>query len=408
MPPRVERPIRIAYLVSHPIYYQVPLLRLIAAEPDIDLTVFFESDLSLRPVVDPGFGAAITWDVDLLGGYRHEFLPALGSVDELSFFRPWNYGLWRRLRQGRFDVLWVHGYAQFYNLKAMAMARLLGMRVLVRDEVTEISKPRGRVRRLLKRGFFFGLRHLCHGFTAIGTLNAAYYRRHGVADDRVFLMPYAVDNDFFRRGSAEARQRQPSLRAELGLEEGAPVILYLSKLQWFKHPDILLAAYARVAQQEGLNRPYLVFVGAGELRESLEAEAARLGLDHVRFLGFKGQRELPAFFDLADIFVLPSSREPWGLVVNEAMNGGTAVIVTDKVGCAPDLVKDGVNGLVVTSGDTDALAAALHRLLADRDATRRMGEAGLDIIQAWDYAADLQGLRRALGLSRTPPSPYPR
>ena len=400
-PPLTEpakRPIRLAYLVSHPIHYQVPFLRVVARDPNIEMTVFFQSDLSLRSVVDPGFGTEIVWNMDMVSGYRHEFLPAIGSVDQLGFLRPWTCGLWRRLYAGGFDALWVHGYYPLHNQMAMIVGRLLGMRVFVRDEVTLISKPRGPIRRLLKRLFFAGLNAVCHGFTTVGTLNAAYYRENGIPDHRMFLMPYAVDNDRFRAAAAAARTQRPSLRQELGLEDGVPIVLYASKLQNHKHADVLLAAYAEIADEPGLGLPYLIIVGEGELRGRLEAEIARLKLSRVRMLGFKGQDELPDYYAMADIFVLPSSREPWGLVVNEAMNCGPALIVTDRVGSAADLVRDGVNGLIVKAKDVNDMTEALRRLLADPEATRAMGQAGLEMIRDWNFAADLRGLRQALGL----------
>ena len=398
MSPPLRPKVRLAYLVSHPIHYQAPLLRRVAADPDIELTVFFQSDLSLRPMRDAGFGVEVSWDVDLTGGYRHEVLPALAGRDALGCFLPWSYGLTRRLRDGGFDVLWVHGYAIFHNLTAMLAARRLGLRVLVRDEATPLSRSRGWPRRLLKRAFFGVLRGLCDGFLTIGGLNAAYYRQNGIPEHRLFPMPYAVDNAYFRQAVAEARRARPSLRERLGIEAGAPVVLYVSKLQPRKHADELLAAYARIAERPELGRPWLILVGEGALRPVLEAEIARLNLERVRLVGFVGQREVPAFLALADVFVLPSVHEPWGLAVNEAMNAGLPVIVTDQVGCAADLVVDGVNGVVLKPHDTAGLADALADLLADPDKRRRMGENGLARIATWDYAADLRGLRRALGL----------
>ena len=112
----MTRPVRLAYLVSHPIQYQAPLLRAIAAEPDIDLTVFFCSDVSVRPHRDDGFGREIAWDVKLLDGYRHEFLPGWADPGSPTLARPINYGLAKRLRGGKFDVLWVHGFARLASL----------------------------------------------------------------------------------------------------------------------------------------------------------------------------------------------------------------------------------------------------------------------------------------------------
>src|SRR5438445_10698521 len=104
--------VRLAYLVSHPIQYQAPLLRRIAREPDIDLTVFFGSDFSVKGYKDEGFGGVgVKWDVPLLGGYRHEFLPVLRDNATVSPTRPMNYGIASRLKgaagQAAFDALWV-------------------------------------------------------------------------------------------------------------------------------------------------------------------------------------------------------------------------------------------------------------------------------------------------------------
>jgi glycosyltransferase involved in cell wall biosynthesis len=139
-----------------------------------------------------------------------------------------------------------------------------------------------------------------------------------------------------------------------------------------------------------------VIVGDGERRAALERQAALTGLDGIRFCGFRNQSELPRFFDLATVFVLPSRDEPWGLVVNEAMNARLAVIVSGEVGCAPDLVEDGVNGCVYRAGDMDALADALHRVLAPLGVAEAMGKRAFERIARWSFEEDVQGLRQAL------------
>ena len=148
--------IRLAYLVTHPIQYQAPLLRRLAREPGVDLTVFFCSDFTARQFLDPTFGRVIEWDVPLLEGYRYEVLPALGGRARLSFFRPFSYGLAKRLREGGFQVLWIHGYNRWFHWLAMWSAKRLGLKVLIRDEATLISAPRNFGKRLLKQGFFCG------------------------------------------------------------------------------------------------------------------------------------------------------------------------------------------------------------------------------------------------------------
>jgi glycosyltransferase involved in cell wall biosynthesis len=396
-PMPAERRWRLAYLVSHPIQYQAPLLRLIAAQPDFDLTVFFQSEGALHGQLDPGFGQVVRWDVPLLEGYRHEFLPALGRRDILSAQRPLSYGMASRLRRGGFDALWVHGYARMANWQAMLAAKMAGMKVLVRDEATDRSARRGALRRAAKHVFFRALGSVADGFLAIGSANRSYYLAHGIAPSRVFSVPYCVDNGFFAERGAAAAPGRERLRASLGLEPGRPVILYASKFQARKRPDDLLHAYEQLASSiEPRLAPYLLFVGDGELRPTLEAEAAAKGLAGARFLGFRNQTELPAFYDLCDVFVLPSVNEPWGLVVNEVLAVGRAVVVSADVGCAPDLVQPGVNGYTFPDGDVRALAQALTDVLSSPQRIRAMGAASRDIISRWSFREDVEGLRLAL------------
>jgi glycosyltransferase involved in cell wall biosynthesis len=267
----------------------------------------------------------------------------------------------------------------------------------MRGESNLISETRRALARGLKRLLLPRLFRLIDGFLAIGTLNMEYYLRYGVPQRKIFMMPYAVDNEFFQKRASQARMCREHLRAELGLEPGRPVILYASKLQRHKRPGDLLEAYVKLSPNGALEpRPYLLFVGDGEERHRLEERVRGLGWRSVLFLGFKNQSELPRYYDLCDVFVLPSAHEPWGLVVNEAMNAAKPVVVSDQVGCAPDLVRDGVNGFVFPAGDIGALAERLRRLTEDPELARRMGEEGLRIIDKWNFDADVQGLLEAL------------
>ncbi|HXH06603.1 MAG TPA: glycosyltransferase family 4 protein [Vicinamibacterales bacterium] len=393
----MRRSYRLAYLVSHPIQYQAPLLRRLAAHPDIDLTVFFLSDLSVEGYRDPGFGVRVQWDVPLLSGYRHVFLPAVGGRDRLSRWRPLSYGLRRYLESGAFDVLWVHGYSHQVCLRAVAVAKAMGIKVLLRGESHLQSGSASSSKRLVKAALLRSLFGLVDGFLAIGTRNKEYYLRYGVPRSKIFMMPYAVDNDFFRREAEKARLESGKLRAELKLEAGRPVIVFAGKLQPRKRPTDLLEAYAHLSP-DGVSEPipYLLFVGDGEERTRLEERARQLGWSSIRFVGFRNQSQIPSLYAIGDVLALPSDREPWGLVVNEAMNAGLAIIVSDRVGCSPDLVKDGVNGFVFPVGDVTALAGRLREVTSDAGRAREMGAASLRIISAWDFEADVQGLLAAL------------
>jgi glycosyltransferase involved in cell wall biosynthesis len=382
-------------------------LRRIALEPDIDLTVFFGSDFSVRGYKDRGFGVEVAWDTPLLEGYRSEFLPALRDTGEVSPIAPISRGIYRRLRQGdgrpAFDALWVHGYASVNSLQAIVAANALGIPVLLRAESWLADRVRSPWTLAAKSAFFGLLGKAIAAVLPIGTVNAAYWTHYFGSSVPQFLMPYAVNNDYFARLAKAAEPREPELRSELGLSADRPVILFASKLQERKHADHLVEAYRRFIQDRPpQNRPYLVIVGDGEQRGQLQtqvqqlAQAQHLSLDDVRFAGFRNQSELPRFFQLADVFVLPSRHEPWGLIVNEAMASGCPVIVSSDVGCHADLITDGIEGCVFPVGNIAALADALRRVFSTPHTAAFMGEQAQRRIRTWTYEEDIQGLRRAL------------
>jgi len=395
-----RRKLRLAYFVTHPIQYQAPLLKRIAQEPDIDLKVFFSSDISVRGYVDQGFGVQVHWDTPLLDGYNYEFLPALRSAMEgrvSGSTGPLNHGIKKRLRHGNFDAVWVHGYNYLTNLQAIRVAKSMNIPVLLRAESTLHDRPRSQFKLAIKNRFFDWLKPRVSAVLSIGEENTTYWKHHFGNDFPIFPFHYAVDNQYFQQQCNAASSTREEFRASLGLEPNRPVILFSAKLIPRKRCIDLLQAYLRLTNSNSVQPvPYLLIVGDGELRPMLEERARDAQTGDVRFLGFRNQSELPRFYDLCNVYVLASVDEPWGLAVNEVMNAGRPVIVSDEVGCQKNLVLNGVNGCVVHAGAIDELAGALRTVLASKETMEKMGTQSLRIIAGYSFEDNASGLRQAL------------
>ncbi|MGA7312346.1 MAG: glycosyltransferase family 4 protein [Silvibacterium sp.] len=395
---RTPRTARVAYFVSHPIQYQAPLLKRIALENDIDLHVYFFSDLSVRGYSDKGFGGiSVKWDIPLLDGYAHDFLPSFRQNDTLGFAIPLSYGIFSRLRQESFDAVWVHGYHTINCLHAILAARLLRIPVILRAESQLNDRIRTKTTLLAKRLFFPVLKHLVRCVMPIGKANARYWREYLGSKIPMYPMPYAVDNKYFSSTAADAAPQREALRRELGLQSGRPIFLFASKLQTRKRCADLVDAFLKLSQAPGVDpHAYLLIIGDGEERATIERRIHEFGLSSIRMLGFKNQSELPRFFDLCDVFVLPSIHEPWGLIVNEVMNAARPLVLSDDVGCHTDLVEDGVNGFIFPRQNIDALSAVLRRFLDDPLLAQRMGRQSLKIVDRYSFDECVRGLRQAL------------
>lgn len=388
--------LRLAYFVSHPIQYQAPLLRLIAAEPDIQLKVFFYSSFSLEAYQDPGFGRLIKWDIPLTEGYDYQFLDCWSSKQYKNFLQqPIAKNILEELKLGNFDAVWVHGWSHICSLQAILAAEKLGIPLLMRGDSNILKEQRYSIKKFVKKTFLNWLFKKISGFLYIGTLNRRFYQMYGISQERLFLMPYAVNNDYFQSQGMLSQINREGLRLSLNLEPGRPIILYAGKLQTkIKRPHDLLAAY-QLFSSDGFKEPepYLLFVGDGDARLSLELQAKATGWKSIRFLGFRNQQEIPALYNLCDVFVLPSAFEAWGLAVNEVMNAGKAVVVSDRVGCAPDLVIEDQNGRIFPVGDIAALSEAIRWAIAN---AKSAGNTSFKHIQSWSFQEDVQKLKQAL------------
>lgn len=390
----MKRKIRLAYLLMAPITYQAPMLKQLAAHPEIELKVFYRSDFPLKSYHEAGLNQTITWDVPMLEGYTYEFLPTLGNPEKFSFFRPWNYGLFKKLATEKYDVLWIHGYTRYHELLGILFAKILGMKVLLRGESHAMAIAKRPYRKWISKIFFKTLNFICDGFLTIGTLNRQYLKAQGIQANKLFFAPYTVDNEYFQK-QIDSTDIQ-ALKQSLNIQTNKPVIMFISKLFPRKRPMDLLDAFTRLTDDPSTPPDaYLIFVGAGVLEKKLQAKAKQLGWDNILFLGFQNQSTIPSYYALADIFVLPSEQEPWGLVINEAMNAQALIITTDQVGSSYDLVKNNKNGFVYQAGNVEQLTKALASGLSVLKTSPSIKQASRQIIDTWSYRETVNGIVEA-------------
>jgi glycosyltransferase involved in cell wall biosynthesis len=387
---------RLAILASHPIQYQAPLFRSLAAQPDMTVQVFLASRAGADVYRDKEFGVEVCWDTPILEGYPYTVLPNLSRSAGPGHFTGLVNPAVTRFSKREFDAVWIHGWAYATNWLAWGSAAVRGLPLLLRGETNGLREPVG-WRRTVKHAVLGAMFSKIARFLAIGSLNENFYKSYGVRGDRIFLSPYTVDNEYFfeRARSLEGQQRE--LRQREGIAPDLPVVLYCAKLIPKKRPFDLLRAFAIVMKKI---RASLVFVGDGHLRPELEQFADKNALD-VHFLGFRNQSELPKCYAMSDVLVLPSDYEPWGLVVNEAMCFGLPIIASDKVGAAADLIRDGLNGFVYPVGNIPAVAEALIRVLGNDVLRREMGASSAAIIRTWSISETVEGVRNALASLRS-------
>lgn len=387
-----KRPYKLAYFVTHPIPYQAPLLRKIANKDSIDFKTFFISDHTVRPYFDTDFNQTTKWDTSLLEGYDYVILKKIFKTNRLGFFIPFVYGISKALREENWDAVWIHGYNHFSLIIALFLAPLYKIPVFFRAESTLLATKSN----FIKDIFIRLLIKLSSGLLYIGNSNKDYYLKYGATESQLFFTPYAVDNEIYRFTNQEKEEISERLIKEINIDEEAIIILFVGKLIDRKNPLLLLEAFYEVIRQQPQNKFVLLYVGTGPVLEQLENKIKHYNLDSiVKIVGFKNERELRDYYAIADLLVIPSKEETFGLVVNEAMSAGTAIIASNVVGSSRDLVING-NGFIFESENLESLTSVLKKALSNKAALLNMAKKSEEMIKVWDYEKDIEGIISAL------------
>jgi glycosyltransferase involved in cell wall biosynthesis len=378
---------RLAILTTHPVQYYAPVFRELAGRSGVTLKVFYGWKGASEETLDRGFGAAFAWDVPLLLGYESTFLENRSAdpgthhaagidcptvVEQIGEWKP--------------DAILIYGWN--YLSHGRAMRGFHGrIPVWFRGDSTLLGESPG-WRKVARRIWLRWIYRNIHGALYVGTENKRYFEALGLKPDQLRFGPHSVDHTFFADPDGQHTEAARQWRETLGIPMEAPVILFAGKLESQKAPDLLLQASAAL----DCSAVHLVFGGTGPMEAELRAQAG----DRVHFVGFQNQSRMPVLYRLGDVIVLPSKRETWGLALNEAMACGRAVVASNRVGAAVDLIQPGRNGFVFPSGNLTSLTAVLKESLVDPARLQEMGRQSFGMIQNWSIPKQVDAIVAAV------------
>jgi glycosyltransferase involved in cell wall biosynthesis len=397
-----KKPLRLAIFATHPIQYQVPIWRKLAAVKDFKVHVYYGTDMSVRGYKDKEFGVQVSWDTPLLEGYRSTFLSTNPEIDRISLIKPNAWGLGKELNFFKPDVGLMLAYGNSFHLGVWRALRSRGVPIIMRHEASDIAHARsglkGRVRDAVLRRFYAGI----DGFAYIGTEAKKHLLRLAVPDSKLSFSPYCIDSDFVTRQTERWLPQRDTLRAEAGMSNEDITLVFSGKLIPKKDPLLVVDALKCLqsepskAAQAALRRIHVLIAGDGQLRESLSHSLSALIGKRAHLLGFLNQGEVGKAYAMGDALFLPSRRgsgETWGLVVNEGMQWGLPAFVSDGVGSRVDLIDEGVTGWSYKTGDAKALAKIIQTYATlSPEGRKKMAEASRKKAEAYSIDRAVDGV----------------
>jgi glycosyltransferase involved in cell wall biosynthesis len=363
---------KLAIIITHPIQYYSPLFKLLCERNKIQIKVFYTWEQSKEKVFDAKFGREIKWDIPLLEGYDYTFVKNISKKPSSGTFKGViNPTLNFEIENWKADAILVFGWNHQSHFKAMRHFKGK-IPVYFRGDSTLIDEVSG-IKTILRRIWLkFVYRYVDTAFYA-GTNNKQYYLKHGLHENQLKFTPHAIDNERFYDKQREYQNKASDRRKELEISENEIVLLFVGKFEKKKNPLLLIEAAKLLPEYKFL------FVGNGELEEEMKQKATK----NVFFLPFQNQSLMPVIYRIGEIYVLPSSHnETWGLAVNEAMACGKPVLVSDKVGCAVDLVKPGENGYIFKLTNLEDL---MQKITLFENNLEKFGEKSKEIINDWSF-----------------------
>jgi glycosyltransferase involved in cell wall biosynthesis len=349
---------------THPIQYHAPVYRMLQSCFGIPVTAIYGSDFSVAGYQDREFGESFAWDTDLLSGYTSIFLSRVANGGARAAEEISTRGLGQALKGARPAVVLIVGYSPRFHQVAFYHAWKEGVPILFRGETVDHVRIQNSLKVWMRACPLRWVYQRCARLLYVGQSSYQHFRRLECPESKLVRSPYCVDTGPFQCDESARAYLRPMIRQKLGIAESQMVLLFSGKLSQRKGPNLLLLAIKELPLEIRRNI-VLVFLGSGELREILEEPGQSPPASKIHFVGFQNQTQLSQYYHAADLLVLPSLHsETWGLVVNEALHHGLPCVVSDAVGCAPDLIEPGSTGEICVTGSVASLASAMIQALA--------------------------------------------
>jgi glycosyltransferase involved in cell wall biosynthesis len=385
---------------THPIQYHSAWFRAMASRPGLDIHVYYCHQATPREQAGAGFGVEFDWDVPLLEGYPYTFLKNVADLPGHGRFGGFDTPEIKEIIQRReYDALLVNGWHYKSAWQAIWACWRSKAKVMVRGD-SHLHTPRGITKRAVKS---FTYRRFIPRFDAClaaGQWSREYFLHYGARPERIFLVPHAIDNKRFQIDAEALEPRRSEVRKEKNLDDNAIVFMFSGKFIPKKRPMDFVCAIERAVRRnpriEGL------MVGDGPLRARCE-ERVRERRVPIRFTGFLNQSQITKAYVVSDALVLPSDGgETWGVVVNESMACARPCIVSDRVGCGPDLVIPQVTGSIFPLGDVDALANSMLELAGSPQRLISMGLEAQSRLKNYSIETAVDGIIQSLAATVDP------
>jgi len=361
--------------------YRIPLFNALACRAEVDLHVIFlgETDPKLRQW--RVYKEEIKFSFQILPSWRHR----VGKYNALL-----NAGLWRALNHSKPQIILCGGYSYFASWEALLWAQRHKVPFLLWSESNQQDHRRRHVVvEFLKRQFL----RRCDGFLVPGRSAFEYIRTHQINDRSISIAPNAVDNGLFSNSAEIARKEAGQYRKKLGLPNR--FFLFVGRLVREKGIFELLEAYGRL-EAELRQNVGLVIVGDGPCRSEIEQSAGRISSGNIVFSGFVHREAIGAYYGLAEVLILPTYTDTWGMVVNEAMASGLPIIVSRAAGCSVDLIRENWNGMLISAKDVDGLEFTMRRVASEPDLRQIMGANSAKHIREYSPQAWALSVERAI------------